>query len=210
MIDGPNLAEGLMKMSKLTRRQAALEREFAEVRSLYFPRWRNGKKWKVAEGFISDLWPNGECHIESCTIYISPQYVELGGHELRALLIHEICHVVASGGHGKVWGRRLGKTVEVAERIGDAGVATILSKEVKDCLAGHFVGAGGAPEIYEYLSDAVVEVEHEPQFDHMLAYVAQSYLLTVDDFLKKYPRAKRVFDKAMRERASIRKRVGGR
>lgn len=76
-----------------------LRQSFQSVRQQFFPRWDRAGRWRLRQ--VTDLdGAQGECCREDHTIRIThlPE-----GDEGTVLLIHEIGHAVANGGHGRLW-----------------------------------------------------------------------------------------------------------
>jgi len=101
----------------------SLRAQFSRIRRLYFPKWSAGKYWKVQNGNRrggSAL--TGFCDTKRRIVFVSDRS--------DSLLIHEICHAVASSGHGIVWQRRMVAASVMALRLGNVRVANELRDEV--------------------------------------------------------------------------------
>jgi hypothetical protein len=118
---------------------------------------------------------------------------------LAAFLIHEIAHEVAPGNHAKLWMTRMEKAAQHAEAIGRPGLAG----RIRDEIAGYREGEGvreTAATMYGHIEDAADEIPNAT-FWRVVDYVRREYaILSRRDFLKKYPRTRKVFDKACREK----------
>ena len=60
----------------------------------------DGWQWKLKRGRYM-----GCCYHRSCTLALNPDYLNRSHLEIRATIIHELAHVLAShrGGHGPIW-----------------------------------------------------------------------------------------------------------
>jgi hypothetical protein len=133
----------------------------------------------------------GLCDCERKIIYI-PSNTE----DLIAVLIHEICHAVTpSTNHGQPWQERMLKAATVAQRTGQSRLAEFLRKEVVSYQRDAEVITPKA--IYCEIADCVSDLKGIPSFRTVVKLVAQRNVMTVEKFLKRLPRAKRVYDKAI-------------
>ena len=128
-----------------------MKQEFHKVRQQFFPRWDRAGRWRLRQ--VADLdGSQGECCPEDHTIRIThlPD-----GDEGTVLLIHEIGHAVANGGHGKLWQARMEQAAVIAEDAGRNELAGLLREEIagyNDPLAR--VSAGF---VYQEIGDAVAD-----------------------------------------------------
>ena len=169
-----------------------LKQRFQTVRRLFFPQWDRAGQWRVRQ--VNDLdGAQGRCCPEDRTIRITHLPM---GEEGVTLLIHEIGHAVASGGHGKQWQARLERAAAVADRLGRTELAGLLRKEIaayNDPLAK--VTAAG---VYGEISDAVVQ-NPGATFWQVIDCVRRDYGCSRKEFLQHFRRAKHIFDREKRE-----------
>ncbi len=169
-----------------------LQQEFQAVRQQFFPRWYRAGRWRIRQ--VGDLdGAQGRCCREDQTIRLThlPE-----GEEGAALLIHEITHAVADGGHGKQWQARMERAAATAEQIGRTELAGLLRKEIagyNDPLAR--VTAAG---VYGEIADAVVG-NPDATFWKVIDSVRRDYGCSRKEFLKHFRRAKVVFDQEKRD-----------
>lgn len=105
---------------------------FLEVRQKYFPRWDKGSQWRIIFGTSAELrHATGYCDSAQKTIFLDER--EFTGMILegkKALIIHEICHDVASAGHIRSWALRMERAAHIAEAKAESGVAQILRSDI--------------------------------------------------------------------------------
>ena len=91
-----------------------LNRAVEYVRNTFFRRWDKIRQWKVK------VIPNapfiGKVNFPKKEIYI--RNVSKSDEELHFLLIHEICHAVTGGSHGKKWFNRMLRASKIARGLG--------------------------------------------------------------------------------------------
>lgn len=117
-----------------------------------------------------------------------------GQDEMDRLLIHEICHAVASGGHGKVWQGRMDKAARRADELGRTRLAEMLRQEIVE----YQESAVGLAEGYQTVQDWLT---HNP--DLTLAQVkrslAKEYRLLTCEVSTTFKRIEMVYAAAKRE-----------
>lgn len=183
--------------------RSGLKREFQTVRQQFFPRWDRAGRWRIRR--VADLNGSlGRCCSEDRTIRIThlPD-----GEQGTVLLIHEIAHAVAQGGHGTVWQARMERAAMTAQEMGRTELASLLRKEIagyNDPVAG--VTAAG---VYNEIADAVVG-NPEVTYWQVIDCVRRDYGYSRKEFLRCFRRARAVFDQEKRdeeERAIARARL---
>lgn len=104
----------------------SLRHEFQAIKSVFFPRWDRANLWRISTRSRRSV--HGYCDrirrvIEVVVVPSDPDDRDL-------LLIHEICHAVTSGSHGKSWQARMGRAAERADRFGRDRLAKLLREEI--------------------------------------------------------------------------------
>jgi hypothetical protein len=168
------------------------------VRASFFPRWDRARRWRVA--FVHDLdGAMGRCCPESRTIKLThlPE-----GEAGVALLIHEIGHAATHQGHGKKWLARMKKAASIAEATGRHELAGHLQEMVDQYCAP--TSTVTAADVYWGIEGVVRDYE-QAQFTQVVDCVRRDYGLSRRDFLRRYRRARQVFDRAKKEVAESRR-----
>jgi hypothetical protein len=172
---------------------------FQQIKRTFFPRWDRQGEWVFEEH--EDLnGAHGYCRPKEKSIQITVG--EKLGVQLEMLLIHEICHAVASCSHGNPWLTRMEKAAVKADEVGKAELATAIWEEIERCKT-HGVNYT-APVFYDLIREWVLE-NPEVTEDEMLTAVGREIGLSYDEVTKGYPRAQRVFRSAQREVERYRK-----
>ena len=107
---------------------ANLQRDFGIIKSQFFPRWDRDDRWRISMN--SRRRVHGHCDGTRRVIEIVVRHTDPDKRD--GLLIHEICHAVAKGNHGKVWQRRMESAARRADDLGRHGLAKWLRQEVAD------------------------------------------------------------------------------
>jgi hypothetical protein len=184
-----------MAPSLQNRKTSRLRAEVKFVRTLFFPRWDRARKWRfrIVRGLASD----GQCTPRKKVICLQ----DLPGEEtlLRVYLIHEISHAFALG-HGQAWQGRMLEASKIAADHGLIPLATKLREEVKEyrksiTMVGEKVTARSA---YGDLEDCVRE--NEIGYRQAVKHVAGEFAMAPAEFIRQFPLAKRIFEKAKRYR----------
>lgn len=91
---------------------------FARAREHFFPRWDSGHEWQIVAGRRKRFsGETGYCSSREKQLYIDPHQVQRMPDEgLLALIIHEICHDVASAHHTERWVKRMETAAKAAEQ----------------------------------------------------------------------------------------------
>jgi hypothetical protein len=170
-----------------------LEREFTAVRKVYFPKWDRMRRWRCRflRPAMAGVGCTGLCDCEKRIIYI-PTNTE----NLIAVLIHEICHAVTpSANHGRPWQKRMLKAADVANWRGRSQLADFLREEVVSYARKAEVKTKKA--IYSEIEECVLDLQGISSFRTVVKLVAQRNVMTAKEFLKRFPRAKAVYDEAV-------------
>ena len=160
-----------------------LEKQFLRIKKQFFPRWDRAGEWKVSGKppkhlrHSTDL--HGYCDTDSKTIHVA-------FHDSDCLLVHEICHAVASLGHEKKWSQRMIKAAELAEQAGEQQLAQNIRKEIKSY--------ADAPiprvlQIENEVHDAALG--NDLSFETILDFVAGGWGMTSTELLRRFPAAPR-------------------
>lgn len=167
-----------------------IQQRFREIKKLFFPRWDRAGVWRISTRSRRNV--HGHCDTERRVIEIVVQHAD--PDERDRLLIHEICHAVAAGGHGKVWQRRMEKAARRADELGRDVLARLLRQEI----VNYQEATEGVEQAYQTIQDWV---SHKP--DLTLAQVKRSladqYGLLVSEVSTKFRRTEKVFLDAKRE-----------
>jgi len=113
-------------------------RQYSNICTAYFPRW---VPWEFR---YNPEWGNtGYCNRKEKCIFF--------GDINPVLIIHEICHAVTKGGHGKEWQKRM-------RSISTQGTA--LHDEILEDLQGYIDPKGGTSTLnmIQEITDAVLEL----------------------------------------------------
>ena len=120
--------------------------------------------------------------------------VEEGDGDLYVLIIHEICHAATSHWHGKKYQTRLLKAADKAQDIGEAELADKIRAAVELCREPA-VSRRTSHDIYCQITDAVGDLP-DASMATIFALVADRNVYTPEEFLKRYPRAEKVYNQA--------------
>lgn len=113
--------------SQKGQRQMSLRQHFLEIKHQFFPRWDRKNLWRISTRSRRNV--HGCCDPERRVIEIVIQHND--PDERDRLLIHEICHAVAEGGHGKKWQDRIEMAARRAEELGRDRLAKLLREEIE-------------------------------------------------------------------------------
>src|ERR1700681_2068403 len=103
-----------------------VRRHFRDIKHLFFPRWDRQNVWRISTK--SKRRVHGHCDVRRRVIEIVVQHADPDKRD--GLLIHEICHAVANGNHGKEWQRRMEMAARQADDLGRIGLAKLLRQEI--------------------------------------------------------------------------------
>jgi SprT-like family protein len=166
--------------------------KFAAVRKQYFFRWDKAQHWACKFSRTTSLgrFCAGLCDSKRRIIYV-PKDAE----DLAVVLIHEICHAVTPhANHGQPWQERMLKAATVASRRGQRQFAQSLRRQIEIYRDAERVTKKA---IYSEIEECVLDRPALPSFRSVVKLVAHENLMTAREFLKRFPRAKRVYDDAL-------------
>ena len=109
-----------------------IESQFQDVRNLYFPRWDKSHEWDVVYGTLEQLRGNtGYCDTDAKTVYLDRDSMEqFALAEVRAFIIHEICHDIGTAFHKRGWASRMEIAAKRADGLGEADLAVRLRRHI--------------------------------------------------------------------------------
>lgn len=164
---------------------AVVRRLFEDLRDRHFPGRLRGYKTRV--GYAPGWSGDGRCDTTRRVIFIAPG-VAGKPESLRALLLHEMCHV-GTPGHGAAFAAKLDRLIARGETEVES------EKGLPDYNVQGSVRAG----IY----DAVVLDGYSGSFHSLAVSVAREHGMTSATLLRRCPWAGRTFKNARRERAAL-------
>lgn len=95
--------------------QQKLAELFAIARECFFPRWDPRGEWEIV---AKRCEATGYCQLKEKRIYVDPNQATFMLEDgLLALIIHEICHDVATAFHTERWVERMEKAAQKAESL---------------------------------------------------------------------------------------------
>lgn len=165
---------------------------FAYVRSIFFPLWDRNAEWTVSE--VVDLPVDGKSDERKKMIAV--HVVADNDDDLHCLLIHEICHAVASTGHGKKWLDRLLKAGDRARRIGRETLAKLVYDEVERYAKSEKRLKVIAELIYNTIEDLVF-YNPSATYEAVIDSVALQFGFYRDELLDHYTRCQEVYEGAV-------------
>lgn len=165
---------------------------FAYVRSTFFPLWDRDAEWTVSEA--GDLPVDGKSDERKKTIAV--HVVADDDDELHFLLIHEICHAVATTGHGKKWLDRLMKAGDRARLLGREPLADLICNEVQRYARSERRLKVIAELIYNTIEDLVF-YNPSATYEAVIDTVALQFGFYRDELLDNYTRCQEVYDGAV-------------
>ena len=165
---------------------------FAYVRSTFFPLWDKSGEWTVSE--VVDLPVDGKSNERKKTIAV--HVVADDDDHLHFLLIHEICHAVASTGHGKKWLDRLIKAGDRARLMGREALADLIYGEVERYARSERRPKVIAELIYNTIEDLVF-YNPSATYEAVIDTVALQFGFYRNELLDKYTRCQEVYEGAV-------------
>jgi hypothetical protein len=134
----------------------------------------------------------GYCDRQTRTIEIVVDHSDPDAADL--LLIHEVCHAIATGSHGVVWQRRMERSARDAEVLGRTRLAELLRAEV-----AAYRNAGSATEdAYADIREAVRANPHLT-LKQLKAWLGSEYCLLPCEVDGVFRRTGAVFREAKRD-----------
>lgn len=161
-----------------------IKKHFQEIKRLFFPRWDREGRWRIR--ISSRRRGHGHCDTDRRIIEIMVQHDD--PDERDCLLIHEICHAVASCGHGKAWQRRIEKAAVRADEIRRDDLAKLLRQEIVN-----YQGVTESLEsAYDTIEDAITE-NPDLTLRQVKRMIADHYGLLVSEVCTVFRRFKKVY-----------------
>jgi hypothetical protein len=181
--------------------QVRLEQLFQQVRSKFFPRWDRTRRWLLRPMTASQArdGDDARCDPVTCTIYFAPKLGRRNRLLTTGILVHEICHALhPRSGHGDPWQRRLMQAAGKAEALGEPELARWLRDEVRGYQTppGRMTARSTYHEIREFVRESGVL----PPFETLVEEFSRSRSISCGEFLKRYPRARKVYESVARRR----------
>lgn len=167
-----------------------IRKRFLEIKRLFFPRWDRHNLWRITTRSRRKV--HGRCDSERRVIEIVIQHADPDKRD--NLLIHEICHAVAKGGHGKVWQRRMEKAARRADELGRDVLAKLLRQEI----VNYQEFAEGREEAYQTIEDWMND-EPDLTLAQVKRSIANLHGLLVSEVGTKLRRFEKVYWAAKRE-----------
>lgn len=167
---------------------------FKRICSDYFPSWKDAKNWRVSQKRRGkETREDGYCDKATKTVFAFGWTANANGDKL---IIHELCHAVASVHHGKRWQDRMEQAAARAEALGVPQVAAHLREEIEN----YNCGISYAMEM-QSTRDLVGSLAQMPgmTFERALEGAAGQIAMTPEQLLKAVPNARNLFDEARQE-----------
>ena len=105
-----------------------IRQHFLAIKRQFFPRWDRNDQWRITTRSTRNV--DGRCDVVRRIIATVAQYDDAEKQDV--LLIHEICHAVASTGYDKKWYARMGQAAARAAQLKRHRLAQLLREEVVD------------------------------------------------------------------------------
>jgi hypothetical protein len=164
----------------------SIKGQWEMVRKEFFPRWDREKKWKC---FATDAGgSDGECLKGRKIIKLA----NFTSKTLLLLLVHEICHSVTRGGHGKEWCARMATAAKRADAIRMKSLAAQIRKEVQDIMSSP---ATTAADVYDRMQEVVWGCKNI-SFRNAVEGIGREFGMSRSEFLSKFPRLRSIYDEA--------------
>ncbi len=177
-------------MRRSSRHSLNLRHHFPEIKTLFFPRWDRHNLWRISTRSRRKV--HGHCDPERRVIAIVIQHED--PDEQDKLLIHEICHAVVDGSHGKKWQDRMERAAKKADELGRDVLAKMLRQEIAE-----YQEATTSLEVaYNQIRDALSDYP-DLTFPQIKRWLADQYGLLVSEVCTSFRRAKAVFQEAKRD-----------
>ena len=167
-----------------------LQHHFRDIKHLFFPLWDRDDRWRISTR--SRRRVHGHCDRERQMIEIVVQHAD--PDKRAGLLIHEICHAVANGSHGKAWQCRMEMAARQADDLGRNGLAKLLRQEIAD----YQEAAEEKEEAYQTVQEWLA---HKPDltFAQVERSLADLYGLLVNEVGTTFKRIEKVYRSAKRD-----------
>lgn len=167
-----------------------MKKHFLKFKTAFFSRWDRQNLWRISTRSRRKV--HGSCDPDRRVIEIVIQHTD--PDERDKLLIHEICHAVVDGSHGKKWQDRMVKAAKRADELGRDRLAKLLREEVK----GYQEASTSLEVAYNQIRDALDDYP-DLTFTQIKRWLADQYGLLVCEVCTSFRRARRVFDEAKRD-----------
>ena len=164
-----------------------MKRHFHEIKRLYFPRWDRKNEWKLRT--TSERKCHGHCDRERKVIEIVARHSDPDDQD--HLLIHEICHAVTKGFHGRGWQCRMEMAAERADELG----RTRLSKLIREEVVRRREQGEGIRLTYELVKEWVQSVP-DVTLPRLEKALAEENGVTVSELRQRLRRLEKVFREA--------------
>ena len=171
-------------------------KHFRKVKALFFPTWDRQNLWRISTTSNRTGHGYGDQERRVIEIMIPPSEPD----ERDTLLIHEACHAVSRGSHGKEWRTRMKRAAEKAEQLGRDRLAKLLRTEV----VNYQEATEGLQQAYSTIEDWLTD-KPDLTLPQMKSAVAKHYRLLVSEVYKRMPRFKKVFRQAKNVSSRLRK-----
>jgi len=170
-----------------------LQKAFEIVRAGFFPRWDRARRWRCRQ-MTARLQNHGDglCVPATHTIYVTRKVLRLSRPQQLGVIIHEICHaVLPRSSHSGSWQQRMSRAAKRAEAVGEPALARWLREEVRRYVTppDRLTPRSTYREIQNFVRESGIV----PSFKAMVEEFSRSRLMTPGQFLKRYPRARKVY-----------------
>ena len=102
-----------------------IRKKLEEIVSIYFPKWKNWRGWKVRR-----TTEGSECKWSSKTIVFNRDELLKEKDDVDLLFIHEIIHAVTQDGHNQKFLNRLKKAKTTASKLHRSELEKLIEKEI--------------------------------------------------------------------------------
>jgi hypothetical protein len=171
---------------------------FKQIKREFFPNWDRMNQWKIRRGSRSKWKSGGQqffthesgfCDREKKTIFVSDSM------DNELVIIHEICHAVASGGHGVVWQERFRKAATRAAALGKAELSSQILYEIGKYHEELKYLQGAATAVYGQIENGLLD-SPTATFDDILNWICCENGSTPEETLKFAKKAREVYERA--------------
>lgn len=136
-----------MKKKNVATGKQSLSQRFNSVKKLFFPQWDRAGCWKVSS---RNNLSHGFCDRERKLICINYELSDDDSND--ALMIHEICHAIASPGHGSTWKKRMERAAAKAVSIN----RPLLAETIRNDVSGYSETSMGRNEVYQVIESWIM------------------------------------------------------